>query len=222
MDCIFKIHGIVPNNHICRGCEPLKLILRSVGCSDKESIESSRTILRAFQIIKLEDIFRDEVILKKLVAKASSIPIMSTLPKKMKKQLKTVNRKIIQLENSEIKAIKYVKEISKLGGSIFKSVAGSADQKRKLDEIGSVLTGALIVCDMNKDISNDFKNNKFNPFNKCSKETARSLTKQYLTKFTNFTQYMFPKRIMASNNIRGFGNLPLAFGLCGGDDFICC
>jgi hypothetical protein len=222
LDCIFKIHGIVPKKHICRSCEPLKAIFKSVGINRKMANLFSKKILRAFKLIKLEDTFRDELLHKKIIAKIISVPLFFSLPKKIKNQLKTVNKKINLLENSKISASRYVKEVSKLGGSIFKSVTGLSYHEKDLEKIGSILTAALIVNDMNKDLKNDIKERKFNPFKKCGKQIARKITQLYRSKFNNFTKSLFPKGTITLS--KGFG-----FGILGGlkeynllDECSCC
>ena len=204
MDCIFKIHGIVPANHFCRGCEPLNMIFGSIGYNKKEAQNQSKRILRAFQIIRLEDKYRDETKKTRYISKAISVLLMMTLPRQLQKSLQDSNIQIRDLENFEVSPTRYINRVSKMGGLIFESAAILRSQKKKLQRIGTTLSRAMLVHDMNKDLQSDLKAGKFNAFKNCSKEKAKSLTKQNTFKFIKLTKSTLITKIETSDKHRGF------------------
>ena len=199
MDCIFKVHGIIPPNHICRGCIPLHMLLCSVGHNKKEATIISKRIFRAYQIVSLEDKYRDETTKIRFISKVLSIFLMLTLPRQLQNTLKNVETQIRNLEKNEVSTTKYINEVSKQGGLIFANATISNSQKKKLQRIGTIIAGATLVHDMNKDLQSDLKAGKFNGFKNCSQEKAESLIEQNTEKFIKLTKPVLITKSETSN-----------------------
>jgi hypothetical protein len=189
MDCIFKTSGFIPKNHSCRSCIPLNILLSSIGYSKKESQVISKRIIRTFQIIKLEDISRDESNFR-LISRTISVLLSASLPKKMRIILKKTDNQIKELEDSDPSATNYINQISKIGGELFESASKSKYFKHQLKEIGVIITKAVVTNDMKKDLRNDIETNKFNPFKKCGQKQVSSLFRHNIAPFNNLINRM--------------------------------
>ena len=189
MDCIFKTSGFIPKNHSCRSCIHLNTLLSSIGYSKKESQAISKRIIRTFQIIKLEDISRDESKFK-LISKTTSVLLSASLPKKMRITLKKTDNQIKELEDSDPSATNYINQISKIGGELFETASKSKYFKHQLKEIGVIITKAIVTNDMKKDLQNDRGTNRFNPFKKCSQKQVDLLFRRNIAPFNNLLNRM--------------------------------
>ena len=177
MDCIFKAYGVIPPNHFCRSCKPLNMLLGSIGYTEKESQAASKRILRAFQIIRFEDSCRDESKFR-FFSKTISLLFRVTLPKPLRATLRKSNKQIKNLEDSNPSASKYIDQISKIGGVIFEAASTSTHNRNQLKEMGKIITRAMLVHDMKKDLKKDVERSKFNAFIGFSQEKINSLVKQ--------------------------------------------
>jgi hypothetical protein len=187
LDCIFKTCGLIPRNHSCRSCLPLNALLSSIGYSKKESQAISKRIIRSFQIVKFEDVSRDESKFG-FISKTMTFLLSVTLPKQMRRVLKRSNDQIRVLEDSDPSAINYINQISRIGGELFESASMSKSFNDQLKEIGVIITKALVVNDMKKDLRIDKRTENFNAFTKCNQEEVNFLFRCNIAPFNKLIE----------------------------------
>jgi hypothetical protein len=207
MDCIFKMNGYVPRNHVCAICEPLENLLLKSGCSGKNARDCSKTILRAFSLIKLEDTFRDESLPRKFIAKAMSVHCLIRLPRTVRNKTRETNVTVQRLESQNTDPSKYVLYIAKAGASIFDSAAKPDMSKDYLRVLGATLTGAILLQDMTKDLPSDVKTGRFNPLKSVETNFANALAKKYSEAFKNLADPVLATNNMPQDNPLRWGNL---------------
>jgi hypothetical protein len=161
--------------------------------SDSEAIRASRNVLTAFAAIKLDDVMRDERgVVKRELARLLRRVCGFLLPRGLNAIVKKSNAAVHRLENSEIDAPRYVKEISKIGGEIFERASG----KKSLHSVGSTLAGTITLQDMATDLEKDLKSGDFNPLITSGRASispeCRQLLNRYLRKFRNLMKRVAP------------------------------
>ena len=189
MDCIFKALGYVPKNCTSSRCDPLEKLLFSAGLTKEAAIKSSDIIRQAYEWLALEDEIRDAPIKKKIIAKALSRPYLATLPKAIRHSLKKLNLGVRQLENSCVNPVNYIETLSSLSGSLFEEVgslfkeAGSNETNKRLNSMGAIIAGAILLHDMTKDLPLDARTHKFNPLRNYNSDETKALARRYTSEF---------------------------------------
>ncbi len=202
MNCVFKSYGYVPPNHLCIGCTPLRRILSTVGYSEAQAKEGSRTILNAFNMINYADTMRDEGVLARAKARLLILFSSRTLPVELKRVLVRVNKETARLEENDADAETYIESVSGLGGDIFESLGGTCIQRKMLRDIGMRMAGAVLVDDMVRDFDRDKINGAYNPLNNEEAEGRARIRETYVTRFRETVD-----PILGCGDYRGKGSL---------------
>ncbi len=188
MECIFRDFGIIPQNYTCYRCLPLEKLFLSTGCDYKEAVSCSKRIRRADSVLALEDEFRDEAIYRKIISKAWSILYLLGLPGELRKAVRKLNLEVTQLERTGADINTYLTSLSHLGGLLFEAASSSKKNQEKLYSIGVIITEAILVKDMIKDLGSDIKSNKFNPLKGHNSVYISNMLKQTETKFNKLAE----------------------------------
>jgi hypothetical protein len=100
-----------------------------------------------------------------------------------------LNLTVRQLENSCVSPANYIETLSSLSGSLFEEVgslfkeAGSNEVNKRLNSIGAILSGAILLQDMTKDLSIDTRTHKFNPLRNYNSDETKALARRYTSEF---------------------------------------
>ena len=180
MDCVFKAWGYVPKHRLCRKCEPLEGIFRSLGYDKKEKSKAISRIFKAYTMIKADDVLRDETSgVKKATAKLVKKLSRLSATEELKLMVDKADRIVRDLEASSVDAEEYVSEISVIGGKVFQTSTGDAEAYN----IGQTLSAATTIHDMTTDLERDRRKGRFNPLKDVPPERLRSTITDLLTLF---------------------------------------
>lgn len=178
MDCVFKAWGYVPRHRLCTKCQPLMDVFSSLGYDKKETSKVISRIFKAYTMMTADDVLRDETSgVKKVTAKLLKKLSKLRTPEELKLVVEKADRTIRDMEASQIDAKEYVRQISAIGGQVFEA---SANDERAFP-IGTTLSAATTIHDMNKDLEEDKRKGVFNPLKNVPADKISAVTADLLT-----------------------------------------
>lgn len=178
MQCPYKLHGFADK---CVGnCKPLEKIFGYSGLTHSKSKYSSKNVLGAYVVVKLDDLVRDGNAAIKFLASQARSKMNKNLPERLNRFITTANQKIADAEKSDLELDQYLYAIGKMGEQIFNLATpiGSSYDKAFVMEAGRVSAELMVMDDMSKDLSQDMKSGKYNPLKET--QTHSKFSKLYV------------------------------------------